>query len=322
MNLNYEYGNTTGNILNMGFVAKKDDWIYYSNFFDKNKLYKISTDGSKKYRLSNAPAKLINVVNGWIYYTDVIGMTVYKISSEGKYGYDLLHGEYINSDYTDYLLNESNYNTPLIFIDNMNVVNEWIYISKPNSEKLFKIKTDNSKRVTLRDRISYSVNLLNNVIYFIDEYDTRRICTSIDKTLENSLDLYGNVIAEDLFPNYFIVHEKYIFYKNYDNEYWNYYNELPEGGNIYRIDLDGANKVKITDSLVKTFNASGNWIFYVNCDDKYKLYKVMSDGTNNQKLSDKENIKFINIIDDLIFFHSEKEMYKITFDGKSEAIFD
>ena len=40
------YGNTVGNIVNGGIVARQGDWIYYRNDSDEKYLYKIRTDGS------------------------------------------------------------------------------------------------------------------------------------------------------------------------------------------------------------------------------------------------------------------------------------
>jgi len=42
----YLYGNTTGNISNLGHAAFQDDWIYYRSN-DNNKIYKMKTDGSE-----------------------------------------------------------------------------------------------------------------------------------------------------------------------------------------------------------------------------------------------------------------------------------
>ena len=41
-------GNTVGNIVNGGYVALQDDWLYYRNVSDGHKLYKIRIDGTDR----------------------------------------------------------------------------------------------------------------------------------------------------------------------------------------------------------------------------------------------------------------------------------
>ncbi len=45
-------GNSTGNIINWGLVARQGDWIYYHNDSDEGKLYRVSSNGDDKMLVS------------------------------------------------------------------------------------------------------------------------------------------------------------------------------------------------------------------------------------------------------------------------------
>ena len=77
-------GNTVGNIVNEGVVAKQGEWIYYSNSGDKGTLYKERTNGTDKQKISDEVCFCINVVGEWIYYrNNSDGGKLYKIRIDG-----------------------------------------------------------------------------------------------------------------------------------------------------------------------------------------------------------------------------------------------
>ena len=65
----------TASEINKGFyINVLDEWIYYSNYEDGNKLYKIKTDGSgEKVKLSEDSVGYINIIAGHIYYNTTKG---------------------------------------------------------------------------------------------------------------------------------------------------------------------------------------------------------------------------------------------------------
>ncbi|MCY6355102.1 DUF5050 domain-containing protein [Clostridium sp. ZS2-4] len=61
------------------------NWLYYSNYQDGGKLYKISTDGSgTKYKLTNETVDYISVVNASIYYTSKKKLYKLPLDTDGK----------------------------------------------------------------------------------------------------------------------------------------------------------------------------------------------------------------------------------------------
>ena len=84
-NASIERGNTVGNLANNGLAAMQGDWIYYYDYYDGFKIYKIRTDGSVRTKVNDDDSGDINVVGDWIYYRnyDDSGRT-YKICTDGS----------------------------------------------------------------------------------------------------------------------------------------------------------------------------------------------------------------------------------------------
>lgn len=73
----------------------KAGWVYYSNYDDNQKIYKIRTDGTGKIKLNNHKCcSVIDVVNGWIYYNDCsTGYgSIFKMNTDGKNNAEVIGG--------------------------------------------------------------------------------------------------------------------------------------------------------------------------------------------------------------------------------------
>ena len=75
-------GNSVGNIVNNGLVAKQGNWIYY---ISKGSLHKIRPDGTERTFLNKVTPGYLNVVGDWIYYGEMSGsFSLYKIRTDGS----------------------------------------------------------------------------------------------------------------------------------------------------------------------------------------------------------------------------------------------
>ena len=63
---------------------------------------------------------------------------------------------------------------------------------------------------------------------------------------------------------------------------WIYYRNSSDGYKLYKVKTDGSGREKINDDSSWFINVVGDWIYYVNADDGYKLYKVKTDGSGRQ----------------------------------------
>lgn len=67
---------------------------------------------------------------------------------------------------------------------------------------------------------------------------------------------------------------------------------------------------------------NGNWIYFSNVNDGYKLYRMRLDGSGRQKLNDNKSY-YINVVGDWIYYKMEdgtvpSYIYRIHFDGTGE----
>ena len=64
-----------------------------------------------------------------------------------------------------------------------------------------------------------------------------------------------------------------------------YYSEKVDGQALYRADLDGKNKVKLSDHPAQDINVVGDTVYFVDSKE-YKIYSVKTDGSDHKLLLD------------------------------------
>lgn len=98
------------------------------------------------------------------------------------------------------------------------------------------------------------------------------------------------------------------------NDEWIYYSNHDDGRKLYRIRTDGSNEEIISSDSVSNINIEGNWAYYCNETDGYKLFKISLDGTKKQKLTE-ESAYSAYILNQWIFYRSGSNIYRIKTDG-------
>lgn len=74
-------------------------------------------------------------------------------------------------------------------------------------------------------------------------------------------------------------------YAAYDG-LWTYYSNTADGGKLYKVKTDGQDNQIISNDQVSSINVVGNVIYYSNISDGSKIYKVNNDGTGRAKVCD------------------------------------
>ena len=108
-------GNTYGNIANYGLVAQSGDYIYYSNSYDKWRLYSVKVDNTENKRLTTDSVQYINIVDSKVYFSNSSDNgRLYVIGTDGSGRKKLndTRSEYINvvGDYIYYIDADSGWN--------------------------------------------------------------------------------------------------------------------------------------------------------------------------------------------------------------------
>lgn len=280
-------GTTVSNIKNSGLVALKDNWIYYANFDDGERLYKMNLETSEKIKLNDEIyTRSINIVDDFIYFI-CYGNPFYKISR-------------LKTDGTDKQELYS-YDSGLLHI-----FEDKIYFTA--GERIAKMNLDGSELTYFNDEKGGDINVVEGWIYFDDPLKSELFRMKDDGESKSYVISSFSGYARS---NYYTIVGNKIYYSD------------GEQGNIYKTNLNGSNKELISNDKDTTYlNVNDGWIYYALRKDNYDLYKIKIDGTERTKLLDGQ-CRNINIIENWIFFVDEnKDMYRIDTDGSNKTIID
>lgn len=265
-------GNTSGNILNLGMVAEKDDWIYYADHSQRGKLYKMKNDGSSKIKLSDNKALYINVIDEWIYYCNISdNKKIYKVKTDGSC--------------TTKISDDS--------AEQITVRDGWIYyLNATATYKMYKIRTDGTNKTKLNNDISLNINLEDQYIYYTNVSDSNKIYRiKIDGTERTKL-----IDDKSGFLN---VDHGYIYYSN-----------ISDNSKIYKAEINGRYKKKLSDRWAMFINVREGWIYYSNIREDSHVYRMKTDGSYNEKIVDSSAV-FNNVVNGYIYFESLDDNYDL-----------
>lgn len=273
------YGNSSGNLINLGLFVESKDWIYYSNSFYDYKLYKIKHDGSGRIKLSDDKAVCINIMGDWIYY---INLSDHSELYKARLDY---------SDPTSLEVTVSNF---------LCVVDDWIYYND-NESKLCRIKINGTGNSRLGEDKANSVNVVGDTIYYINKNDKGRIyALSTDGTNRR-------LVFDD------------IAYKLQVVDGWIYYTN---NRGLYKVKIDSNQKTILAEGNVQYLNIQGEWIYYVISADTNNLYKARLDGSSRTALKCNDPL-MINIVDEWIYYINGSRtpsLYRIKKDGTMNQV--
>jgi len=277
-----ERGNTNSNIIDNGLFVEDSNYIYYNNFSGDKKLYEMNKDGSNKVKLSDDEPYYINVYDGYIYYSNYIDENkIYRIKTDGK-GRTKLSDDKISSyinvvDGYIYYADKNDFMYKMKLdgsgkvkltedcVQDINVSNGWIYyMNGSDNGNMYKMDINGSNETELTNETVDDVIVDGNSIYYTkwdsdgifkmnlngrDEtkiYDKGGAINVSGKYIYFSfncaiyrIDLNGENVIK-------LVECKPIDYINVlDNSV--YFVDLinKDKGNLYKINIDGTNKIML-----------------------------------------------------------------------------
>jgi hypothetical protein len=182
-----------------------DGWIYYTDYFDEQKMYRVKIDGSESERIvADNVGTLFCVVWNKIYYRTNGEFCEMKIDGTEKVILDWIESW------------------------NFVVSDGWIYYNNlKDFRTLYKIKTDGTMKQKLNDHDSENMNVSGDWVYYnrVDE-DNHLYRIRLDGTQNEKLnedDTFGHCIAGD----------------------WIYYLIKTEDFSMYRIRINGTMREKV-----------------------------------------------------------------------------
>lgn len=277
-------GNTVGNLNNNGYVTEDPyGYLYFNNTDDKNKLYKLDTNGVFNNAIADDNAQYINVLNGWVYYSNYTeGGKIYKVKEDGTSKQKLC------DDMAAYV----------------NVSGDWIYYSNhSDGGRLYKIRSNGTGRApvsqALKDEAAY-INVLGGWIYYTNKNDRHR------PYVINKDGSYVSKLSDEWADSIQVSGD------------WIYYTS--SSGVLSKVKKDGTGTVIPIMGQTREFdkgfhlNVVGNWVYYSNYKDGGKLYKISVDGSGTKHKLTNETVEYINIVEDSIFYTSKGKLYKLPID--------
>ncbi|MCY6372565.1 DUF5050 domain-containing protein [Clostridium ganghwense] len=276
-----ERGNTCGNINNGGEFVQKGDWIYYCDYV--NGLYKMKSNGTEKFMITNDVVDNINVMGNWIYYRD---NGLYKIKTDGTNKTEL-----------------DDNNVAII-----NVVGEWIYyINMSDRGKIYKMKIDGTSKTSLSQYEYEAYNLIvdEGWMYFsntLNGYSIYKMKTDGTQLVKlNSDESYDVNVIDD----------------------WIYYCNFSDNKKLYKMRVDGTGKIELSDSQVCNVNVLGNNVYFINATGIRKggdLYRISIDGEQETQLDD-AMIYSVNVLNGWIYCRAyDGKDFKIKIDGTQRQV--
>lgn len=272
-------GNSFINISEGGFMVFVDDYVYYTNPIDEYKIYRMACDFSSSEKICDIGAFYLNYYKGWLYFAEAKGeRCLYRMKPNGTS--------------IEKLNNQPTYEPK--------VVDDFIFYDDfDDNYSLYYCKLDGTDVLSPYPKgvVFYSC-ITDKNIYFLDTSD-RYKCYSMRKFGTSKTLVTDKKCRELCFEN------NQLFYSL-------------DGGGIIVHELSSKSKKKISEMNVRSMNVSDSWIYFANIDDKNRLYKMKTDGTDVVKICD-DSVAFINVCGNLISYLNtdEKQFYWCLTDGSN-----
>jgi len=95
-------------------------------------------------------------------------------------------------------------------------------------------------------------------------------------------------------------------------------------GALYKAQLDGSNKQKISDDQPEYINVLDGWVYYANFKENYSLYRIRTDGTGRQLLKT-GYCNDVYVTGNFIYYdirdqNNVAQIYRMSTDGSGDAL--
>lgn len=256
------WGNSSGNILENGYVATDTETICYTDLNGTNNfLYKLNEMG-EPILLSNKLAYNLNMINDRVYFVSGLPGPICSILADGTGFTTLMRGEYYN-----------------LFVSQTHMA----YINRGNLE-VSDLSGKNPEIVTC------------NVRKFVP-FDSAFIFATPDGLYRINPDGTGLECLFDKPPISLCANSTTLYFSVSNNMS----SFGKNGGKVYQIDSESTISQLPIEYECWNMNATDNYLFFRNQSDKGALYRMDLDGRNAHCILD-ENCSDVNIIENSVVF--------------------
>lgn len=290
-------GNSPVNIANNGFVTvdSNNQWIYYNNTGDGNKLYKKSTTGVTNTPICDDDAKYINVVGDWVYYSNYKDSgKIYKIKTDGT------QRQKVSNNVASYI----------------NVVGGKIYYINNSDKARIYVIDSQGERQLISDSAKF-LSVTGTFLFYINSSDSDklysyRIATGTKNKISDINTQFMNAVSD--YSVYYVGKDGVLYAANGNPEQALYPVQMPVTTNVPGKSTKGStNYMSMSDKLTTIWALNNDNIYYRSYADGGKIYRL--DGTGNGYKIVDDSADYINIVDDYIYYMKAGKAYIAPMDG-------
>ena len=269
LNVENDFGNSFGNIMNTGSFADNKDNIYYKEVNDKNNLYYIDKKTNEISKLLDYNVSYMNISDDYIYYS---GSRISRIKTNG----------------TDFKVLSNNSASEMI------VEKDWIYYSnESDSGKLYKIRTDGTSNVKISNDNGLFMNIVDDYIYYTNFSDNKSIY-KIKKDGTGRTKLNGDS------SEYINVINGWIYYSNASDGFKIYKVNINGTGRTKVTDTSGT-YLNYSNGKLVFVNTKTHDLNYIDSSNQVKTIELA--------IKDIKNPIFISVIGDDVYFTNRDVEY-------------
>lgn len=255
---------------------------------------KIKVDWDEKTRSVKIDDYSSVKADGWIYYASWSeNGKLYKIDTNGQHRQKL----------SDYKCGDIRY------------IDGYLYYVRDNNSKYTYRMDVNGKG----DR-----KISDAWIHFIGVYDDKIYYANLDES-DDEFPLYdGKLYRMDMnCENVVKLTEDDVFYPVF-YEGWIYYGNEKENGAIYKVDINGKNKTRVSPEGLKLYSGAlfdfiDGWFYLENDLFADIIYRVSING-EVQKLTEGHYLSIDKITNEYIYFSDDFQLYRMDLDGKNRKL--
>lgn len=277
---------TNGNILNVGMAVEDDNYLYFTNVEDNSYIYRKNIKSGEVEQLTKGYYSYnLNLVGDYIYYIRGIPGIIQRVNLNTLKEKTIVHNRSEN----------------LIVYNN----NMYYRLSEDNDwGKLYKADLNGKhKTIIAYDVVNFVIE--NNYIYYLSNNDG----------LIYRIDINGNgkiVLTDKKAYSIGGVLNGTVYFLDDDTN------------NIYSVDEKNKKCKLVLSQDCRSLNVNDGYIYYINAiksknfQNEYKVYRVKTDGSQNELVVNKNKCSHINITKNYLIFYDENADFKCYYLDKNE----
>jgi len=282
---------TNGNFINRSELLLNQDWIYYTDYDQNGRVYRIRTDKTEKSIINRSPMlTYLFILDNRIHFFNYLDWSIMDKDGANQSQFPKLQ-----------------YNGLPLETVPVNVIpyRDWIFfrgfpeiLGDNEKSNLYKMNKDRSNITLIYHGGTDYLNVTPQALFFVELPSYHILTCQLDGSNVKKLNQEAskNLIS--------------------DGE-WVYYLNEEDNDTLYRIRSDGTQRVQITNDAIKCYNILNEWIYYSNHDDNDSLYRIKSDCTEKTKIIEGKT-SHIYVYGDWIYYLNEEDcfqFYKLSLDG-------